>query len=254
MKWLTGIITVGTFTILYVLEKKRPLRRSVEDHEVNAVRNLAIASVTGLALTIVENPLTKLLTNFVEERNVGLVKIGKLPKWIETSLAVILMDYTLYLWHVLTHKNPQLWRFHKIHHADLDLTASTAIRFHFIEMLLSVPWRAAQILVIGVSPQTLKIWQTLLFVNIFFHHSNVCLPEELERKLQKLIVTPRLHGIHHSVIQDETDSNWSSGLTVWDRLHKTFRDDVPQDKINIGIPEFDEVGDVTLRKMLTEPI
>jgi sterol desaturase/sphingolipid hydroxylase (fatty acid hydroxylase superfamily) len=135
----------------------------------------------------------------------------------------------------------------------LDLTASTALRFHFGEITISVFWRAGQILLIGVSPEALKTWQTLLFLSILFHHSNVCLPQEFENKLQKIVVTPRLHGIHHSIVKNEMDSNWSSGLSVWDFLHGTFRNDVPQDKITIGIAEFDGEGEVTLRKMLVEP-
>ena len=172
---------------------------------------------------------------------------------METALALILLDYTLYLWHVLTHKLPFLWRFHKIHHADLDLTAATAIRFHFGEISISVVFRAAQILVIGVSPKAFKIWQNLLFLSIFFHHSNIKLPESFERKLQRILTTPRLHGIHHSEKQSEMDSNWSSGLTIWDYLHGTFRDDVMQDDIVIGVSEFQNPKRITLPKMLTAP-
>jgi sterol desaturase/sphingolipid hydroxylase (fatty acid hydroxylase superfamily) len=181
------------------------------------------------------------------------LKTVKLPEVLETFFAVILLDYTLYLWHVLTHKLPFLWRFHKIHHADLDLTAATAIRFHFGEMTISVPFRAGQILLIGVSPKALKIWQNLLFLSIFFHHSNIKLPLEFEKKLQKIITTPRLHGIHHSIIESEMNSNWSSGLTVWDFLHGTFRDDVPQDEIIIGVEDHQSIEKVELPKMLIEP-
>ncbi len=254
MKWLNGILTVGTFALLYVFEKKRPLRNQIEQKEISTLRNLAIATVAGVAVTLVETPITDKLTAFVERKRFGLLKLFRLPKILETLLAVILLDYTLYRWHVLTHRSPLLWRFHKIHHADLDLTASTAIRFHFGEITISVLWRAGQILLIGVSPEALKTWQILLFLSILFHHSNVRLPEEFENKLQKIIVTPRLHGIHHSVVKAEMDSNWSSGLSVWDHLHGTFRDDVPQNQIIIGIPEFDVEGEVTFGKMLIEPI
>ncbi len=254
MRWLNGILTVGTFVLLYVFEKKRPLRNQIEQKEISTLRNLAIAAVAGVAVTVVETPITDKMTAFVERRRFGLLKLVRLPKILEILLAVILLDYTLYRWHVLTHRSPFLWRFHKIHHADLDLTASTAIRFHFGEITISVLWRAGQILLIGVSPEALKTWQILLFLSILFHHSNVRLPEEFENKLQKIIVTPRLHGIHHSVVKAEMDSNWSSGLSVWDRLHGTFRDDVPQNQIIIGIPEFDVEGEVTFGKMLIEPI
>ncbi len=253
MKWISEILTVGTFAVLYVFEKRRPLRKQIEQKEKSMARNLAIAAAAGAAINLFEKPVTHKLTQLVEKRNFGLLKIFRLPKFLETALAVILLDYTLYIWHVLTHKSPFLWRFHRVHHADLDLTASTAIRFHFAEMTISVIWRAGQILLIGVSPEALKTWQTLLFLSILFHHSNVRLPQEFENKLQKIIVTPRLHGIHHSIVKDEMDSNWSSGLSVWDFLHGTFRNDVPQDKITIGVAEFDQEDEVTLSKMLIEP-
>ena len=244
---------VGTFAALYYFEWRRPLRKQVEPKIINAARDFAIASAAAAAINLFEKPVTDKLTRFVEKKRFGLLKILRLPKYLETVLAVVLLDYTLYLWHVLTHKSPFLWRFHKIHHADLDLTAATAVRFHFAEMTISVLFRAGQILLIGVSPQSMQIWQNFLFLNIFFHHSNVRFPEKFEKKLQKFIITPRLHGIHHSVKRDERDSNWSSGLTVWDFLHKTFRDDVPQDEIIIGVMEFNEVREVSLPKMLVEP-
>lgn len=244
---------VGTFAALYYFERRRPLRKQIESRKINAIRDFAIASAAAAAINIFEKPVADRLTEFVENKDFGLLKIFRLPEFLETTIAVILLDYTLYLWHVLTHKSPFLWRFHKIHHADLDLTAATAVRFHFGEITISVLFRAGQILLIGVSPKSLKIWQNLLLLSIFFHHSNVRLPEGFEKKLQKIITTPRLHGIHHSVKEDEMNSNWSSGLTVWDFLHGTFRDDVPQDEIIIGVMEFDKIQDVTLPKMLTEP-
>lgn len=253
MKWLSGILTVGAFAALYVFEKKRPLRGQIQQKEKSTLRNLAIASTAGAAINFLEKPVAAKLTKFVEEKNFGILKIFKLPKALETALAVILLDYTLYLWHVLTHRLPFLWRFHQVHHADLDLTASTAIRFHFGEMTISVIFRAGQILLIGVSPKALEIWQNLLILSVLFHHSNIDLPKKFEEKLEKIIVTPRLHGIHHSEKKEEMDSNWSSGLSVWDYLHGTFRNDVPQNEIRIGVSGFDSEQDVTLGKMLIEP-
>lgn len=253
MKWLGGILVVGAFAVLNYLEKKRPLRKQIEPKFINFSRDLAIASAAGLAVNFFETPVADKLTKFVEEKNFGLLKIVRLPRILETVLAVVLLDYTLYVWHVLTHKVPFLWRFHKIHHADLDLTTATAIRFHFGEISISVLFRAGQILLIGVSPNALKIWQNLLFASIFFHHSNIRLSEKFEKKLQKIITTPRLHGIHHSEKEDEMNSNWSSGLSVWDYLHGTFRDDVSQNEITIGVKEFQKPEQVTAVKMLTTP-
>lgn len=253
MKWLSGIVIVGTLAVLTFLEKKRPLRKQREPKSINFGRDLAIAATAGVAINFLEKPVTTKLTNYVEEQNFGLLKSVKLPRILQTFLAVVLLDYTLYLWHVLTHKMPFLWRFHKVHHADLDLTAATAIRFHFGEMTISVLFRAGQILLIGVSPKALKIWQNLLFLSIFFHHSNIKLPLEFEKNLQKIIMTPRLHGIHHSIKENEMNSNWSSGLTVWDFLHRTFRDDVSQEEIVIGVDDLQSFEKVSMSKMLIEP-
>jgi sterol desaturase/sphingolipid hydroxylase (fatty acid hydroxylase superfamily) len=253
MKWLSGILTVGTFAVLYYFEKKRPLRQSVENHQMNTARNLAIAAFAGAAMTFLEKPVTDRLTVYTREKNFGLLKLFRLPKFLEDALAVVLMDYTLYIWHYLTHKSDFLWRFHRVHHADLDLTAATAIRFHFGEIAISVLWRAGQVLVIGVSPEALKFWQTALLVNVFFHHSNVELPFPAENRIRKFIMTPRLHGIHHSEIEDEMNSNWSSGLTIWDRLHGTYLEGIPQNEIRIGVKGLEDEEQVGLGRMLAEP-
>lgn len=253
MKWLGGVLSIGAFAVLYYFEKRRPLRDEVEPKKVNTIRNLAIASAAGLAVNFLEKPVADKLTKFVEEKRFGLLKILRLPKAIEMFFAVLMLDYTLYIWHVLTHKNSFLWRFHRIHHADLDLTASTAIRFHIGEISISVLFRAGQILLIGVSPEALKIWQNLLFVSIFFHHSNLRLPKEFEEKLEKIIVTPRLHGIHHSENKSQMDSNWSSGLSVWDKIHGTFQNEIEENTFRIGVEGFEDSESVSLSKMLIEP-
>ncbi|MCD9189596.1 MAG: sterol desaturase family protein [Pyrinomonadaceae bacterium] len=253
MKWLGGVLSVGAFAVLYYFEKRRPLRDEVEPKEINTIRNLAIASVAGLAVNFLEKPFADKLTKIVEEKRFGLLKIFRLPKIVETVFAVLLLDYTLYIWHVLTHKSPFLWRFHRVHHADLDLTASTAIRFHFGEISISVLFRAGQILLIGVSPEALKIWQNLLFISIFFHHSNIRLPKNFEENLEKIVVTPRLHGIHHSEIRSQMDSNWSSGLSIWDKIHGTFQNDIEENTFRIGVEGFDNLQSISLPKMLIEP-
>jgi sterol desaturase/sphingolipid hydroxylase (fatty acid hydroxylase superfamily) len=253
LKIISIPIALGTFGVLVWLENRRPLRRRVEDKLTRNTRNLAVASLAAVALQLAEQPITAPLTELVERKNLGLLKIVRLPKFLETILAVVLMDYTLYIWHVLTHKIPFLWRFHLVHHVDLDLDASTALRFHFGELIISVLWRSAQILIIGVSPVSLAAWQLFLFPSILFHHSNVELPIKLDKLLQNFIVTPRLHGIHHSIVREETDSNWSSGLTVWDRIHGTFKSDVPQNEIIVGIPAYQNADEVTLTKILPLP-
>jgi len=244
---------LGAFGLLAWFERRRPLRREVESKPTREARNLAVAAAGAVALSVTEKPVAEALTSLVERRRWGLLKVIRLPAWAEVALAVVLLDYTLYLWHVLTHRVPFLWRFHLVHHVDLDLDASTALRFHFAELVVSVPFRAAQILSIGVSPQAFSVWQTFLLLSILFHHSNVRLPIEVERRLNRLVVTPRMHGIHHSDVKAETDSNWSSGLTIWDYLHGTLRLDVPQSEITIGVPAYRDARELALAEILKMP-
>ena len=247
------MVVVGEFCFLLWLERRRPLRRAVEPKLRRSARNLSVAAVSAVALQVTERPLIASLVSVVERRRCGLLKQLSMPGWLEVPLAVALMDYTLYLWHVLMHRSPWLWRLHLPHHADLDLDASTALRFHFSELVVSVVWRAGQVALIGVSPGAYSAWQKLLMFSILFHHSNVELPIALERWLSRIIVTPRLHGIHHSIIRDETDSNWSSGLTLWDWLHGTLKLNVPQQAITIGVPAYRQSEEVRLSKIIAMP-
>jgi len=140
-----------------------------------------------------------------------------------------------------------------VHHVDLDLDASTALRFHFGELAVSVPYRAAQVAIIGVDPEALTCWQTFLSLAILFHHSNLRLPSGLESALSWILVTPRMHGIHHSNEAAGANSNWSSGLAMCDRIHQTFRLDVPQQEIQIGVKGIDSEERVRLPQILTQP-
>ena len=248
-----GLAVAGWFGVLLWLERRSALRQEVEPKPVRDARNLAVAAAGAVVVQAVEMPIVRRLASLVERRRWGLVPRLRLPRSLETALAVVLMDYTLYLWHVLTHRVPFLWRFHQVHHTDRDLDASTALRFHFGELGISVAFRSAQVAAIGTTPGALALWQNLLMLSILFHHSNVRLPLDLERRLARIVVTPRLHGIHHSTKAEEVSSNWSSGLTVWDWLHGTLRTDVPQDEIRIGVEGFDSPEQVTLPKILSLP-
>jgi len=251
--WIAASAGIALYLVLLGFELRSPLRRSVESKLTRNVRNLTIAGLSAFAVNIAQAPIAIRLAVLVGEKKWGLLGLVSLPLWAEVVLAVVLLDYTLYVWHVLTHRVPWLWRFHVVHHVDLDMDASTALRFHFGEMIISVPWRAGQILLIGVSPLSFGIWQLFLLVMILFHHSNVRLPMEIERRLNLLIVTPRMHGIHHSTIREDTDSNWSSGLTLWDWLHGTLRLNVPQEEITIGVPAYRTPTEAGLLRMLKLP-
>lgn len=256
--WLFGAVTIAAIGALVWAERRRALRAPVDaarDSQGERVAtNLAMAGLAAVAAEGAMTPVVGPLTRWVERERVGVTQRLPVAPWIRDVLAVVLLDYTLYWWHVVEHRVPWLYRFHQVHHADLALDVSTAARFHLGELLLSVPWRAAQVVAIGASPRALAVWQRLTLLSVLFHHSNVHLPLALERVLARVLVTPRLHGIHHSIVREEQGSNWSSGLTLWDRLHGSYRANVPQDEITIGVPAYRARKDVTLPRSLAMPL
>jgi sterol desaturase/sphingolipid hydroxylase (fatty acid hydroxylase superfamily) len=245
-----ALVAVGA---LVLMEVRRPLRRQRQPKLQRVARNAGVAALSALTIRVLERPLVTPLCRRVVLERWGLLQRLPMPQGLRVAFGVALLDYTLYLWHVMTHKVPLLWRFHQAHHADLDLDTSTAVRFHFGEMALSVPFRAVQVALLGIDSRTYALWQGLLVASILFHHSNLRLPKPLEQRLARVLMTPRLHGIHHSTLEAERNSNWSSGLTWWDILHGTFRFDVPQSVIDIGLAAYRSPEEVTLGKLLAMP-
>jgi sterol desaturase/sphingolipid hydroxylase (fatty acid hydroxylase superfamily) len=251
--WLVPAIIVTTFAVMYLGESIAPLRPRVEPRFRHILRNLTTGGVSLGIMVLIQTPLLVPVARLVEQRGIGLLHWIDLPRPWSIVIAVLLLDYTLWIWHWANHRVPFLWRFHLPHHVDIDLDASTALRFHFGELALSIPVRAAQIAIIGADPFAVAVWQAVLFASILFHHSNIRLPRRFEAVLARFIVTPRMHGIHHSAREDETNSNWSSLLSVWDFLHRTFRFDVPDEKIVIGVPAYQSPRDVTIGRILALP-
>jgi sterol desaturase/sphingolipid hydroxylase (fatty acid hydroxylase superfamily) len=250
---ISGGLLTGYFVALVILEIRRPLRKTREPKRRRLARNLAMATISAAAVALADRPVVAPVAALVASRRWGLLQLMPLPPRVRHVAGVVLLDYTLYAWHVLLHRIPALWRFHAVHHIDLDLDASTALRFHFGELLASVPYRLAQVVLLGIDSSTLATWQRLLFLSVLFHHSGIRLPLALERLVALVIVTPRMHGIHHSIVRDEMDSNWSSGLTLWDALHGSLRLNVPQHELDIGVAAFREPASVSLETMLELP-
>jgi sterol desaturase/sphingolipid hydroxylase (fatty acid hydroxylase superfamily) len=159
------------------------------------------------------------------------------------ALGFLLMDLSFYYWHVVNHRIPFLWRFHNVHHIDPDLDVSTALRFHFGEVALSAAFRVVQVSAIGLTAWMFAAYELVFQANTLFHHSNVRLPVGVERVLNLVLVTPRMHGIHHSQVRDETNSNYSVVFSWWDRLHRTLGLNIPQADIVTGIPAYSDPED-----------
>lgn len=250
---VTCCVIFITWGALLYFEWRHPLRRTVEPKGRRTARNLALSVLSLIAGIGMEAVLVIPIARWTETHQMGLLNQFQLRSWLEIAIAIVLLDYTLWWWHWASHHVPFLWRFHLVHHVDRDLDASTALRFHFGEHVISFFYRAAQIVLFGASLEAVWTWQLILFVSILFHHSNVRLPARIESVLVRLVVTPRMHGIHHSDYRDEAFTNFSSLVSAWDYLHRTICLSVPQSSVTIGVPAYESSSEVTLRRILAIP-
>jgi sterol desaturase/sphingolipid hydroxylase (fatty acid hydroxylase superfamily) len=235
---LQPLIVVAFFALLFLLERLFPLRKSTRSLLARLFVNVAISILTFIAAVALVQPAAHWALRWSAEKPFGLVHIAALPVWADFALSFLLMDLAFYYWHLANHRLPFLWRFHNVHHIDPDLDVSTAFRFHFGEITLSSVFSVVQVSLIGISPWAFAIYQLAFQAEVLFHHSNLRLPIGLERLLSKLIVTPRMHGIHHSQVHRENNSNFGTVFTWWDRLHRTLGLNIPQDEVIVGIPAY----------------
>lgn len=215
--------------------------------------NIAVSALTFLAAMTLVQPATRWALHWSNEKPFGLIHLVALPGWLEFVLSFLLMDLAFYYWHLANHRAPFLWRFHNVHHADPELDVSTAFRFHFGEIALSSGFSLIQISLIGISPWAFAAYQLVFQSEVLFHHSNLRLPISFERVLSKFLVTPRMHGIHHSQVQRENNSNFGTVFPWWDRLHRTLGLNIPQHEIVIGIPGYSRPEDNTVPNALLMP-
>lgn len=249
-----GVPILGAFSLfLLSMEARHQLRSRRIPRWTRLQRNAGVA-ITGLpALRFVQIPVFVLLAKWAAKHKLGICNWTSWPSWITYPLAFLILDYGSYTWHRLNHRFPLLWRFHNIHHIDLDLDMSTAFRFHAGEILIGIFYRGTVVLVAGPSASLVLIYEIIFEAANSFHHSNWKLPYQLERRLSYLIVTPRMHGIHHSIVQRETNSNYAVIFSFWDRLHRTVRLNIPQHAISIGVPSYRDPEEQTVGKLLMLP-
>jgi sterol desaturase/sphingolipid hydroxylase (fatty acid hydroxylase superfamily) len=248
----TIVVTLMLAT-LFVVERFLPLRRATRPLLGRLFVNFAISVLAFVAAMLLVRPTALSTLDWASEKPFGLLHVIPMPVAVQFVLAFLLMDLAFYWWHVANHRIPFLWRFHNVHHIDPDLDVSTAFRFHVGEVALSTAFRIVQVSVIGLSAWMFAAYEIVFQVNTLFHHSNVRLPIGIERLLNLVIVTPRMHGIHHSQVCDETNSNFSVVFSWWDRLHRTLGLNVPQAEIVIGIPGYANNEDNSLSNALLLP-
>jgi len=246
-------ILITLFVILFLLESKFILRKRVQSKWKRIAINFIVSIPSFALLRILFIPLMIWLATQNQHLKFGLGYVLDLPPWLYVTVVFLLLDYSNYIWHILLHKLPFLWRFHLVHHTDLDLDITTAFRFHFGEMIGSVLFRGAAIILLGASPMMVLIYEIAFEAATQFHHSNMKMPFRLEKILNYFIVTPRMHGIHHSTIKKETDSNYSIIFSFWDRIHHTVRLNIHQNEIVIGVPHYADERELTIGNLLKMP-
>ncbi|MGZ8920859.1 MAG: sterol desaturase family protein [Limisphaerales bacterium] len=249
----TPILVFGIFLLLFAVEKRFPLRDSIAGLFARLVVNGFISALTFLIAMLVVRPSAVSARNWASEESFGLVHVLRLPAWVQFVVAFLLLDLSFYYWHVLNHKFSFFWRFHNVHHMDPDLDVSTGFRFHFGEVFFSTVFRVVQVALIGVPFVAFAAYELVFQAGTLFHHSNLRLPIRLERLLNKLMVTPRMHGIHHSQVQNETNSNYGVVFPWWDGLHRTIGLNIPQSEIKIGIPGYTTPADNKLWRIFIFP-
>ena len=177
---------------------------------------------------------------YAEQQGWGLFNVVQWPGWLEFLLALLILDLAIWLQHYVSHKVTVFWRLHKVHHADVDIDVSTAIRFHPIEIALSMLWKIVLVLVFGPAALAVVVFEVILNGCAMFNHANIALPPWLDRMLRVVIVTPDMHRVHHSVLRHEHDSNFGFNLSIWDRIFGTYTDQPEKghDAMQIGLNDY----------------
>lgn len=239
--------------ILWLVEGVLPMFEGRSARAGHGARNLALGVGNAAVAAVIFAAATLFVTEAARERGFGLLHVLELPTWARIGLAVVIFDAWQYLWHRLNHRVRFLWRFHQVHHSDAELDATSGLRFHTGEIVLSSIARLAVLPLLGVTVAELLVYEAILLPIILFHHSNVRLPGRVDRRLRWLIVTPWMHWVHHSDYQPETDSNYSSIFSFWDRAFGSFRLRSEPREIRLGLEDVDRSEWGTLRGMLSMP-
>lgn len=246
---------LGVLAVVGVWELIFPRRILTDSKRQRWVANLSLVIIDTAVVRYLLPVLPVSLALLAQERGWGVLNIGILPNWIKVVLAVVALDFVIYLQHVLFHFLPILWRLHRMHHTDLDIDVTTGNRFHPLEIVISIWIKLAAIVVIGPPAVAVVVFEVVLNATSQFNHGNILIPESVDRWLRLLVVTPDMHRVHHSVIPRETNSNFGFNLPWWDRLCGTYRTQPEQGHtgMSIGLKEFRDSTKLTLLQLLLQP-
>ena len=234
----------AVFLLMAAIELIRPKRRLSVSKARRWLTNLGIAGVDTLVLRLMAAltvPVAAVAAAFfAKERGLGLLNQVDWPYWVKLVIALLALDLAIWFQHLVSHKVPVFWRLHQVHHADRDIDVTTAVRFHPVEIALSMLWKIVVVIPLGASPFAVFLFEVILNACAMFNHANIALPAWLDRALRLFIVTPDMHRVHHSVLYREHDRNYGFNLSLWDRLFRTYlaQPEAGHQGMTIGLPPY----------------
>ena len=246
---------LSIFLVMISWEYFSPRRVLSIERKSRWLTNLGLAALNMVMMRVSVGSIAYLTAVNAQEQSIGLLNQFSSPSGFSILMTLLGLDFAIYAQHVLAHKWPLLWRLHQVHHTDIDIDATTAVRFHPLEILLSMAYKVVCILLIGANPLAVIVFEIILNATATFNHSNVYIPPKLERVIRYLLVTPDMHRIHHSVIPEETDSNYGFSLSCWDRLCRTYTAEPqsPQTEMAIGLAGFRQPQELGFYRLLRLP-
>lgn len=253
--WIRLGCFVGVLLLCTLWENVLPRKVLTVSRAFRWVNNLSLVALNSVVIALVLPIAAFQAAVIASEHQWGLFQVLSLPDWLNVLLSIILLDFVIYVQHVIFHRIPVLWKLHRMHHADLDIDVTTGARFHPIEILISMVIKIGAVFMLGVSPIAIVMFEIILNASAMFNHSNAKLALPVDAWLRKAIVTPDMHRVHHSVIQRETHSNFGFFLSVWDRMFSTYRaqPELGHEHVVIGLPDIRDKQEQRLDKLLTQP-
>lgn len=256
------IAMLAGLLLLFLWESLHPFyehfRGSFKKRGKHAFRNLVMGALNSALVAFVFVGLWFAASVWANEYRIGVMHWLQdglsLPMWAHALGAILLFDAWSYIWHRMNHEIPFFWKFHRVHHSDPNMDVTTANRFHIGEIFFSSLFRIPLIALLGIYLWELVLYETLMFAVVQFHHSDINIPAKVDRAIRAVLVSPNMHRVHHSRWRPETDSNYSSLFSFWDRIAHTFRLNPNPKEIRLGLDEFDREEDQTVTGMLRTPV
>lgn len=248
-------VALGVFLLMVCWEYLSPRRQQVVSRKQRWPINIGLAVFNMMLMRFTVGGFAYFVAIEAADQSWGLLNQWPLANNISILLSILLLDFAIYSQHVLSHKWSLLWRLHQVHHTDIEIDATTAVRFHPLEIMISMGYKVACIVILGADPMAVVAFEIILNATATFNHSNINLPHKVDRLLRWILITPDVHRIHHSTIQSETDSNYGFSISLWDRLFKTYvaEPEKTQTTLDIGLPEVRDQNKLGFFQLLVSP-